>query len=1514
METDKTDSNKEVGNLAFVKEVAKYFMDFLETDFHKRKNPKRSIKLRSSDNLLVGINLSKYPAFTKDVWALVNKSFQKEELRTLQKGVYKTALPKNLLDLVKLQVSKITSSEVDDVLSLIAEDLEKEAVVYKKEYDKAISVSLENATLVIKEKLVLPFIGAIEKSIENLELGDENDVYIMEEELTDILVRLLESKLSEILKNLIAEETVNITKQLKTVFGKGEVKANITSFFDSFQVGDLFSEFFEVERNRAILDKQEFYLYFCDITFNKTKYPIFYIPFDIKRDKDVFEINFDSQVYINKRALEFIVQEFNVQNGTRGNLRSVTDRIIYLSQHQNDLSEYLSTILSEIVNVFGLDKNIVLTNSQPQVAKSLFARVSNSAYLSLFDKSDEALVNDYEEILQQLNSSEGILAEVFDILVQDFIHKNPEPVNPEVEREWDNSDVPEKLVCNSPIPLNSEQLQILSAMRKEKCKYLIVEGPPGTGKSHTITAIIFDAILRHQSVLVLSDKKEALDVVEDKITETMNKVRFNEHDFRNPILRLGKTGNNYSQILAKATLEKIKAHHRAVQKDYGNITETISKLQNSLKEDIEAEIFAYSDVELNEIHEYYDLEAYYEKNELVFDINELSTNLDSFNYLERLRIFQQSLHDRINSDVLTHALDISIEDIKTLKDFKEYLAFVSSVSGNLIAVAERYELKLPSVFRLGQVSDKDLPLLKDFIKHYEEARVPVFGYLFSKTKVEELNQSFRNAFPFAKYTDIQNSITDIKSAIEVLEHLVAIRKLNSHLMAISSDYLGLLSKLLLDKNTLIRSKENAQEIKECLTESEEGFDLCLKSFKKLGITEEFSSWLDNKLTSMTDMEFERSVRYAGLKNTITSRFGEIPRFNYASQKTNIETLITTQVTHLLDSRLIDFYENNKSDAATLRDIIKDKKQFPKEQFAKLKDAFPCILAGIRDFAEFIPLESGLFDLVIIDEASQVSIAQAFPALIRAKKVLILGDKKQFSNVKASQARSETNREYLNALAEVFKQNISKEDSKLIKLSKFDIKTSILDFFESISNYNIQLLKYFRGYKEIISYSNKHFYQNSLQVMKIRGKNVEEVLKFTFVEDDGKTEATQNTNKNEILAIISELQALRDADKNLSIGIITPHTNQQKLLMEEISKLPERDYYFDKLNLKIMTFDTCQGEERDIIFYSMVATESADRLWGVFIKDLNNVDSEEDGKIKVQRLNVGFSRAKEQMHFILSKSLDKFNGSIGDALRHYYNTLEEAKKEKTSEDVDQNSPMEKEVLNWFYQTDFWAKNKHNAEFIPQFEIGKYLKQLDITYKHPNYKVDFLLVYHDEQHKEHKIIIEYDGFKEHFQNIDEVNEFNYVHYYSENDVYREKVLESYGYKFLRINKFNIGSNPIKNLDERISSLLRSGKETSPFLDSIHETYEGLQNGDKKECPKCKEIRETADFKDTTLIRGYGRFCRFCKSQSLASSISRPAPILSNVNCPRCSSKMILRNGSKGKFYGCSRFPRCRGTKNI
>lgn len=138
---------------------------------------------------------------------------------------------------------------------------------------------------------------------------------------------------------------------------------------------------------------------------------------------------------------------------------------------------------------------------------------------------------------------------------------------------------------------------------------------------------------------------------------------------------------------------------------------------------------------------------------------------------------------------------------------------------------------------------------------------------------------------------------------------------------------------------------------------------------------------------MGDREFKQLVHYITLRQKLEKAFTNIPEIDYGTAKSKIEKLVTIQMTYQLDKQVIDFAENNKGTAASLRKIIQKKQKFPRDEFAKLRESFPCILAGIRDYAEYIPLQPEVFDLVIIDEASQVSIAQAFPALLRAKKVL-----------------------------------------------------------------------------------------------------------------------------------------------------------------------------------------------------------------------------------------------------------------------------------------------------------------------------------------------------------------------------------------------------------------------------------------------------------------------------------------------------------------------------------------------
>jgi hypothetical protein len=95
--------------------------------------------------------------------------------------------------------------------------------------------------------------------------------------------------------------------------------------------------------------------------------------------------------------------------------------------------------------------------------------------------------------------------------------------------------------------------------------------------------------------------------------------------------------------------------------------------------------------------------------------------------------------------------------------------------------------------------------------------------------------------------------------------------------------------------------------------------------------------------------------------------------------------------------------------------------------------------------------------VIIDEASQVSIAQALPAILRAKKMIVMGDRRQFGNVKTANASKALNSAYFSQVQSVFDETVALGDVGMIERSKIlNITNSVMDFFELVSNFSIQL--------------------------------------------------------------------------------------------------------------------------------------------------------------------------------------------------------------------------------------------------------------------------------------------------------------------------------------------------------------------------------------------------------------------------------------------------------------------------
>ena len=1319
-------------------------------------------------------------------------------------------------------------------------------------------------------------------------------------------------------KNNFRITSVDVQWDLTKIISLETIKNLIVSFFENFKVWDLYLELAEIHRNKMIMDNQEFYLYFGDIAYEKNKYPIFYIPIKLEKNWESFDFIFWSQIYVNKKALEYIVQEYNLKTWNSTHLKNVWERIMYVADWKEINSKKMQDILDETIELLKLNQRIEFTKEERQVSKWEYAQISNNCYICLFDKSDEALINDYEEIITKLNEWDSALWNWFSNLINDFIYKDPKKVTFEIKSEWEDRELCDKLVAHCPIPLNQEQQQIVEATKREDCKYIIVQGPPGTWKSHTITAVVFDQILKWNSVLVLSDKKEALDVVEDKITETMNTVRIND-DFQNPILRLWKTGNTYAEILSQQHIEKIINSYFVARWKQQQLKETMVNKTQSLKRKITLENEWYKNILIQDIKDFFLLKDWLNKHWVDLGRVDLADS-DVYSDLKLFKDLFSTIQNLVDGTDGPYKEILSLVNIKlnsewSLKNISSKFLKLEVLLKNIETLKNNYDVSIVKEFWF---MDKGrFERLKELSLKYERERSAIFGYLFKKKLLLEIRKELEDELWYASTWNYDRDVQNLRKMIKLINKSLVLEHNDEDF-----DYIRAVFNILKHDELYERCRDLVSDVSS-LDKVQTVLDKYPWIFEILWISWSVLSdlkWV--KVEKIFDERFDKLLEYLWLNTEINQRFSVIEDFDYNWEKQGIEKLATIEMTHMMDESLTKFYEEKKNTAMSIKKIIQKKVKFPKEEFLVLKNAFPCILAWIRDYAEFIPLEPDMFDIVIIDEASQVSIAQAFPALLRAKKMLVLWDKKQFSNVKTSLASIKENREYLNKIRDSFVENISNNEILLEKSEMFNIKNSILDFCERICNYEMMLKKYFRWYKEIISYSNKTFYWNGLQVMKIRWKNIDDVLRFEFIDATWKDKIKENTNSKEIEFIIEELKKLKESWIKKSVWIITPHTNQQKALEDAISAVPWSDYFYEKFNLKIMTFDSCQWEERDVIYYSMVATREEDNLWWVFIKDLASVDDEENWILKSQRLNVWFSRPKESIVFVLSKPIDEFSGEIRKTLNHFWEERENNLKNSMFLSNIENSDYD--ILKLLSQTDFYHEHKDVLKVIPNFDLGSYLKQLDPYYNHPEFKQDFFIVYTNEKWKETKIIFEYDNLNSAIENWDSDL------YVSENDIYMEKVLESYWYKFIRLNEFSLWNNKVDTLNQKMKFLIwekvekKSDDENGvvdeendwAILEDMQIIMKWLEDWTFKICEKCGEVKEIEKFRDNTLKSWYWRQCLDCKQGkrwSLKRRIANSGD-WSPRSCPICWSKMVLRHSRYGAFYGCSRYPRCLGIVSI
>ncbi len=273
----------------------------------------------------------------------------------------------------------------------------------------------------------------------------------------------------------------------------------------------------------------------------------------------------------------------------------------------------------------------------------------------------------------------------------------------------------------------------------------------------------------------------------------------------------------------------------------------------------------------------------------------------------------------------------------------------------------------------------------------------------------------------------------------------------------------------------------------------------------------------------------------------------------------------------------------------------------------IKVVAPCMLMSPMTVSQYLQPQDGLFDLVIFDEASQIPTAEAICSLARGKAVIVVGDPRQLPPT------TFFNSQYVD------EENLENEDME-----------SMLDDCLAINMQQRHLTWHYRSkHESLIAFSNAMYYDNRLCTFPSPDA-LSSKVSLRFVEDGVYDRGFTKRNKVEADALVEEVIArLSDPTrKKSSIGVVTFSTVQKEYIEQKLSaailqKRLESEAYEREEPLFVKNLESVQGDERDVILFSVCyGPDRAGRI------SLNFGPLNQAGGWR--RLNVAVSRAREEM--------------------------------------------------------------------------------------------------------------------------------------------------------------------------------------------------------------------------------------------------------------------------------------------
>ncbi len=342
-----------------------------------------------------------------------------------------------------------------------------------------------------------------------------------------------------------------------------------------------------------------------------------------------------------------------------------------------------------------------------------------------------------------------------------------------------------------------------------------------------------------------------------------------------------------------------------------------------------------------------------------------------------------------------------------------------------------------------------------------------------------------------------------------------------------------------------------------------------------------------------------------------------------------------------------------------------------------------------------PLQRGMFDLVVIDEASQCDAASAIPLLYRAKRALIIGDQQQLIHITQLGQNRERQIAAKWGLSDTDASEFSYRERSCFGMANLRVGASphLLDL-------------HFRSQAAIAHFSNERFYGGQLNICTDVDHVFDEpTIEWRHVAGDCSQGPRGRSwvNSEEAQATITAIRGLTEQLRGLglSLGVVTPYRAQVELL-QDLAETQLGDLARD---VTIDTVNRFQGDERDVMVFSPVVGPSMPARQIFFAANPN-------------RINVALSRARKRLIVVGNQEACLQHDSVLADFARYVARLE-------ANGFD--SPLE--------LTLYEALLNHGVTATPGKRVGHY--RLDLAIENGDQRLDIELdgrAFHQDQDRD------------------------------------------------------------------------------------------------------------------------------------------------------------------------------------